>query len=99
MTLTLGDIVMKTAIVLIVLAAALGICATAATQAPSGVPGDLPEEALEELEKAKDLIGEGGPEVGEMAPDFTLQGLNGAKVTLSDLRGSSPVVLLFGSCT
>ena len=33
--------------------------------------------------------------VGEVAPDFTLQDHNGQKVTLSDARGKSPVVLVF----
>ena len=33
--------------------------------------------------------------VGEMAPDFTLQDQQGRKVTLSDARGQSPVVLVF----
>jgi cytochrome oxidase Cu insertion factor (SCO1/SenC/PrrC family) len=33
--------------------------------------------------------------IGEVAPDFTLQDQNGQKVTLSDARGKSPVVLVF----
>ena len=33
--------------------------------------------------------------VGEVAPDFTLEDQSGNKVTLSDARGKSPVVLLF----
>lgn len=33
--------------------------------------------------------------VGEVAPDFTLEDQNGHKVTLSDARGKSPVVLVF----
>ena len=33
--------------------------------------------------------------VGEVAPDFTLEDQNGKKVTLSDARGKSPVVLVF----
>lgn len=33
--------------------------------------------------------------VGEVAPDFTLEDQNGQKVTLSDARGKSPVVLVF----
>jgi cytochrome oxidase Cu insertion factor (SCO1/SenC/PrrC family) len=32
---------------------------------------------------------------GEVAPDFTLQDHNGQKITLSDARGKSPVVLVF----
>jgi cytochrome oxidase Cu insertion factor (SCO1/SenC/PrrC family) len=34
-------------------------------------------------------------EVGESAPDFTLEDQNGSKVTLSDARNKSPVVLVF----
>jgi cytochrome oxidase Cu insertion factor (SCO1/SenC/PrrC family) len=33
--------------------------------------------------------------VGEAAPDFTLEDHNRNKVTLSDTRGKSPVVLVF----
>ena len=33
--------------------------------------------------------------VGEMAPDFTLPSTAGGKVTLSDFRGKSAVVLAF----
>ena len=33
--------------------------------------------------------------VGDVAPDFTLEDQNGHKVTLSDTRGKSPVVLVF----
>ncbi len=33
--------------------------------------------------------------VGEFAPDFTLEDLHQNKVTLSDARGKSPVVLVF----
>ena len=33
--------------------------------------------------------------VGDVAPDFTLEDQNGAKVTLSGARGKSPVVLVF----
>jgi cytochrome oxidase Cu insertion factor (SCO1/SenC/PrrC family) len=33
--------------------------------------------------------------VGEMAPDFALQDQNGNKVALADVRGKSPVVLVF----
>jgi peroxiredoxin len=33
--------------------------------------------------------------VGAVAPDFTLEGHNGQKVTLSESRGKNPVVLVF----
>lgn len=35
------------------------------------------------------------PNVGDVAPDFTLQGANGDTVALSDLRGSKRVLLVF----
>ena len=38
-------------------------------------------------------------QLGKDAPDFTLIGLDGNKVTLFDLEGIEPVVLIFGSCT
>jgi tetratricopeptide (TPR) repeat protein len=38
-----------------------------------------------------------GPQVNEMAPDFALPDVSGAKVALRDYRGKSPVVLVFGS--
>ncbi len=41
-----------------------------------------------------------GPKVGEKAPDFTLKTLDGSKeITLSDLIGPKPVVLIFGNFT
>lgn len=33
--------------------------------------------------------------IGDVAPDFTLADQNGHKITLSDARGKSPVVLVF----
>jgi len=40
------------------------------------------------------------PKKGDMAPDFTLFDITGAKsVTLSDFRGKKPVALIFGSYT
>ena len=33
--------------------------------------------------------------VGDVAPDFTLEDQHGRKVTMSDARGKSPVVLVF----
>ena len=35
------------------------------------------------------------PEVGQLAPDFTLKGPGGQPVTLSEFRGHNPVVLVF----
>lgn len=34
-------------------------------------------------------------QVGELAPDFTLEDQNGQKVALSSARGQAPVVLVF----
>jgi cytochrome oxidase Cu insertion factor (SCO1/SenC/PrrC family) len=34
-------------------------------------------------------------QVGEVAPNFTLEDQNGQKVTLADLRGGGPTVLAF----
>ena len=40
------------------------------------------------------------PKVGEMAPDFELSAKEGeSTLRLSELRGSKPVVLVFGSYT
>jgi peroxiredoxin len=35
------------------------------------------------------------PTVGDLAPDFTLQGIGGKQWRLADQRGKSQVVLLF----
>ena len=41
-----------------------------------------------------------GPDVGDLAPDFTLKTQDGKEdVTPSKLRGKTPVVLVFGSFT
>lgn len=40
-----------------------------------------------------------GPNVGEVAPDFTLKTLAGERVTLSNLCQEKPVVLIFGNFT
>lgn len=90
---------MKTEVLLTMLVLIFGICAVVLAQDAGELPADLPEEAIEELEKAKDLMGEGGPEVGQVAPDFTLQALEGGDFTLSSLKDTVPVVLIFGSCT
>ena len=42
---------------------------------------------------------EGGPQPGEVAPDFTALTLDGEKVRLSDFRGQRHLVLQFGSVT
>lgn len=40
-----------------------------------------------------------GPNVGDLAPDFTLQSLDGEEVTLSKVVGQKPIVLIFGNFT
>lgn len=45
------------------------------------------------------VYGEGGPEVGEPAPDFELPTTDGARLSLASFRGKRPVVLVFGSFT
>lgn len=40
-----------------------------------------------------------GPNVGEHAPNFTLESLDGKTVTLADEIGDKPVVLIFGNFT
>jgi hypothetical protein len=37
------------------------------------------------------------PELGDLAPDFTLRDMDGAQMRLSDFRGCMPVVIEFGS--
>ncbi len=43
--------------------------------------------------------GEGGPELGDPAPDFRLPSTSGEELALSSFRGKKPVVLVFGSFT
>ncbi|MGN6134968.1 MAG: deiodinase family protein [Aureliella sp.] len=40
-----------------------------------------------------------GPQLGEVAPDFTLNTLDGRQVTLSKEVGEKPIVLIFGNFT
>lgn len=48
------------------------------------------------LSSADELKPRNSPlQVGEMAPDFTLESQNNQKVTLSSARGSRPTVLVF----
>ena len=59
-----------------------------------GVPRQDAHELDEEF-----VYGEGGPEVGDPAPDFTLPTTKGAELALASFRGKKPVVLVFGSFT
>lgn len=45
------------------------------------------------------VYGEGGPEVGDPAPEFALPATQGAELALASFRGKKPVVLVFGSFT
>ncbi len=47
----------------------------------------------------KDMHFRGGPEPGQLAPDFDLPTISGARVRLSEFRGKRPVLLEFGSIT
>lgn len=48
------------------------------------------------LSRANELKPRNSPlQVGEIAPDFTLENQNNQKVTLSSARGSRPTVLVF----
>jgi len=71
-----------------------------------GLPGDELMNALEhplamaEVEKMLEREAS-SVEAGEVAPDFSLGRLDGpgARVTLSEHRGTQPVALIFGSYT
>jgi hypothetical protein len=41
----------------------------------------------------------GGPEPGQLAPDFDLPTLNGSRFCLSNFCGKQPVFIQFGSIT
>jgi len=61
-------------------------------------PGWGPSEEAQEEEKP--VRKDAGPDVGQEAPDFSLQTMDGEKtVKLSDSRGRKPVVLIFASYT
>lgn len=65
------------------------VIATTAMAAWAGAPNRRPEDRRRE----------GDLKVGDLAPDFTVQDLQGKQtVKLSELRGK-PVTLIFGSCT
>jgi peroxiredoxin len=50
-------------------------------------PGSNVEEQTPDIPKLTEVGSEVGPEIGNLAPDFTLQTLDGKSVTLSDFRG------------
>ena len=52
------------------------------------------EEQTPDIPKLTEVVPEVGPEIGNLAPDFTLQTIDGQSVTLSDFRGKM-VMLVF----
>ena len=60
----------------------------------------LPEERVPNWETTKALMLREAPNVGEEAPDFTLETRDGSEsIRLSQFKGDRPVVLVFGSWT
>jgi len=58
------------------------------------------DEQVPDWPEIRALMKRPAPKVGQMAPDFALQKRDGKEIVrLSDLRGSKPVVLIFGSWT
>jgi len=57
-------------------------------------PGPEVEEQTPDITKLTEVGPEVGPEIGNLAPDFTLQTIDGQSVTLSDFRGKM-VMLTF----
>ncbi len=59
-----------------------------------------PEDRLPNWENTKALMLRRAPQVGEQAPDFTLETRDGGEsIRLSRFQGDRPVVLVFGSWT
>lgn len=81
-------------IALLVLVGTVG-AALAAEPAPTGAAAPPDAAARQKFDRRQ----EGTLKVGDVAPDFTVQDIDGKQsITLSALRGK-PVVLVFGSCT
>ncbi len=60
----------------------------------------LPEERVPNWETTKALMLRDAPNVGEEAPDFTLETRDGSEsIRLSQFEGHRSVVLVFGSWT
>ena len=62
-------------------------------------PADFGPEWTERPFPQGFVYGEGGPELGDPAPDFRLSSTRGETIELSSFRGEKPVVLVFGSFT
>lgn len=56
-------------------------------------------EEWNERPRAKLMWGEGGPELGDEAPNFRLETTRGESIELASFRGELPVALVFGSFT
>jgi cytochrome oxidase Cu insertion factor (SCO1/SenC/PrrC family) len=81
------------------LAAAGALLAAVTSTASAQVPAKGDVQQQRELRQKFDRRQEGELKVGDLAPDFALQDLQGqTTVRLAELRGK-PVVLVFGSCT
>ena len=57
------------------------------------------EDANWALEMEEYVVAEGGPQVGELAPEFKLTSIDGEEFDLASYRRKKPVVLIFGSFT
>jgi peroxiredoxin len=84
---------------LICLTTIVAVCGTLQSQEPArkkrrGRPGEITAPAARSERRPPTL------KVGDEAPDFTLETIDGkAKITLSSFHGKRPVVLVFGSIT
>ncbi len=89
----------------LILASAIGLAGCQSKQAtsPQSPVSSLPQTSQPDRQlppSHPSLMMRPGPQQGTVAPDFTLKLKDGTKqVTLSDFRGKSPVVLVFGSFT
>ena len=62
-------------------------------------PADF-DERFDGVPRVENFVyGEGGPEVGDPAPDLRLQTTGGEPIELASFRGKTPVALIFGSFT
>jgi len=89
---------------LIVASLLLGACATRggdpAQRFMAHMDGLPPERQVPNWAHTRALMLRTPPEVGAMAPDFTLRTLDGTEtISLAEFRHNRPVVLIFGSWT
>ncbi|UCC77848.1 MAG: hypothetical protein JSW37_05640 [Anaerolineales bacterium] len=89
-------------VVLLLFSIALGACAAASpTPAPTLTSPLAPQLPTNLIRGCRPLGARTsrGPDVGELAIDFTLRDVDGNEHTLSQLLADKPVVLIFGSFT